>query len=158
MPLLDQIRETKLIEMAKTRFDPDPTPAELKVLHDSASSEEVPDPGEKAPRPEVRAAFLRWLATDPEAVQHIDPKGLRVYAATIPGNLDLRECHVNPTLDFRHCVFQGAIDLRSAETRGLFFLDSSLVGGMSADRAMVHGPLFLRPIVSEGEIRLPGPR
>jgi hypothetical protein len=158
MPLLDQIRETKLIELAKTRFDPDPTPAELKVLHYSASSEEVPDPGEKAPRPEVRAAFLRWLATDPEAGQHIDPKGLRVYAATIPGNLDLRECCIKRTLDFRHCIFQRPIDLRSAETRGLFFLNSSLTGGMGADRVIVHGPLFLRPIESDGEISLSGAR
>ena len=40
MPLLDQIRETKLIELAKTRFDPDPTPAELKVLHAFLTSHE----------------------------------------------------------------------------------------------------------------------
>jgi hypothetical protein len=34
MILLDQIHEAKLIELAKTRFDPDLKPAELKVLHD----------------------------------------------------------------------------------------------------------------------------
>jgi hypothetical protein len=158
VPLLDQIREEKLINLAKTSFDPPPTEAEEKVLRDSASSLDPDMPTANSLRPTIRSDFVRWLATDPEAGTHIDPKGLRVYAATIPGNLDLRECHVNPTLDFRHCVFQGAIDLRSAETRGLFFLNSSLAGGMSADRAIVHGPLFLRPIVSEGAIRLPGAR
>jgi hypothetical protein len=51
MILLDQIRETKLIELAKSRFDTDLSEAELKVLRDSASSEDLPVPDEKAPRP-----------------------------------------------------------------------------------------------------------
>jgi hypothetical protein len=57
MPLIDQIREDKLIELAKTRFDLPPTEAEEKVLHDSASSEDLPEPDEKAPQTEVRAVF-----------------------------------------------------------------------------------------------------
>jgi hypothetical protein len=36
MPLIDQIREKALIELAKARFAPNLTEAELKVLHDSA--------------------------------------------------------------------------------------------------------------------------
>ena len=158
MPLIDQIRETKLIELAKSRFNPDLSEAELKVMHDSASSEVLPEPDEKAPRPEVRADFLRWLAIDTEAAQHIDPKGLRVYTATIQGKLDLRECHVHPTLDFHRCDFQEEINLLSAETRGLFFFDSSMVKGLAADRVIVHGPLFLKRIESEGTIRLLGAR
>ena len=43
MPLIDQIREEKLIELAKKRFDPDLWDAENKVLHDSASSEDLPE-------------------------------------------------------------------------------------------------------------------
>jgi cytoskeletal protein CcmA (bactofilin family) len=156
MPLIDKIREKKLIELAKTRFDPDLKPAELKVLHDSASSEEVPWPAEKAPRPVVRSEFLRWLAIDSETAPHIDPKGLRVYGATIPGALDLRECHVNPTLTFYLCNFQGEFNLRSAETRGLFFFDSSLAGDILADRVIVHGPLSFNRIQSDRKIVLVG--
>jgi hypothetical protein len=158
MPLLDQIREMKLIELAKTRFDPNLTPAELKVLHDSASSEDPPEPDEKAPRPEIRATFLRWLATDPEAAQHIDPKGLRVYAATIPCKLDLKECHVNPTLDFRDCEFQEQMNLQFAEIRGIYILDSLLTMGIWADGVILHGPLLFRRIHSAGENRLFGAR
>jgi hypothetical protein len=154
MPLLDHIRARKLIELARVRFHPKLWDAETKVLRDSASSEDLPDPDEKAPRPEIRPEFLRWLATDPEAAPHIDPKGLRVYAATILGKLDLEECHLNPTLTFRRCEFQGEINLLSAETRGLFFLDSSLVRRIAADRVIVHGPLFLRRVQSDAEIRL----
>ena len=51
MILLDQIRETKLIELAKSRFDPDLSEAELKVLHDSASSEDPDMPAANAARP-----------------------------------------------------------------------------------------------------------
>jgi hypothetical protein len=158
MPLIDQIREEKLIELAKKRFDPDLWDAENKVLHDSASSEDLPEPDEKAPRPEVRADFLRWLATDPEAALNIDPKGLRVYAATIPGKLDLEKCHVNPALTFFRCDFQGEINLRFAETQGLFFFGSSLAVGIRADWVIVHGPLFFQRIESKGEIRLLGAR
>ena len=61
MPLLDKIREEKLIDLAKACFDPPPTGAEKKVLLDSASSEDLPEPDEKASRPEIRPEFLRWL-------------------------------------------------------------------------------------------------
>ncbi|MGD0547698.1 MAG: hypothetical protein ABR991_07690 [Terracidiphilus sp.] len=154
MPLLDQIREKNLIKLAKTRFDPELMPAEFKVLHDSASSEDPSEPDEKAPQPPVRAEFLRWLTTDPEAASHIDPKGLRVYAATIFESLDLKNCYVIPTLDFTFCNFPEKINLLSAETRGLFFFNSSLIEGIRADGIIVHGQLVLHRIQSEGEIRL----
>ena len=120
MLLIDKIREEKLIELARARFDPDLKPAELKVLHDSASSEDLAEPDEKDPRPVLRADFLRWLAIDTDAASHIDPKGLRIYAATINGQLDLEECHVHPTLTFSRCDFEGEINLESAETRGFY--------------------------------------
>ena len=158
MILLDQIRETKLIELAKSRFDPDLSEAELKVLHDSASSEDPDMPAANAARPSIRPEFVRWLVSDLEAVPLIDPKGVRVYGATIPGKLDVRGCHVNPTLDFRYCEFQGEINLQSAETRGLFFFDSSMAKGIRAYNVIVHGPLFLLNIQSNGEILLLGAR
>ncbi|MGA9071110.1 MAG: hypothetical protein WB424_12685, partial [Terracidiphilus sp.] len=130
--------------------------AELKVLRDSTSSEELLYPDENAPKPVVRAEFLRWLASDTEAATLIDPLGLRVYAATIPGSLNLKNCHIKPVLDFRYCEFQEEIDLRSAETQGIFIFNSSLVKGIGADRVIVHGPLFLRRAQSKGEIRLLG--
>jgi len=154
VPLLDHIRARKLIALARARFSPRLWDAETKVLRDSASSEELPEPDENAPRPEIRAEFVRWLATDPEAAPHIDPKGLRVFAATISAKLDLEECYVNPTLVFRRCEFQGRITLQSAETQGLFLLDSSLAEGIAADRVIVHGPFFLQRVQSKSKIRL----
>jgi hypothetical protein len=156
MILLDQIRETKLIELARTRFDPNLSEAELKVLHDSASSEDMPEPDEKAPRPSIRPEFVRWLATDPEAAAHIDPKGIRTLDVAIPGELDLRECCIRVPLIFFRCTMESEIFLQSAETRGIFLLDSSFDGGIWADRIDIQGPLILDGSSFSGEIRLLG--
>ena len=108
------------------------TESEVKVLRDSASSTNSEQPGENDDRPPVRPEFIRWLATDPEAATHIDPKGLRVVSLTISGRLDLRECEHLPTLDFWCCTFDGEVDLRSAETKGIFFRDCSAHGLIGA--------------------------
>jgi hypothetical protein len=59
------------------------------VLRDSASYVD-PDLHEtNAPQPAIRPEFVRWLASDPEAVDFIAPKGLRVFGVTLPYTLDL---------------------------------------------------------------------
>jgi hypothetical protein len=158
MPLLDQIREQKLIELAKTRFAPDLTVAELKVLHDSASSQDLPEPDGNAPRLEVRAAFIRWLAIDPEAAPHIDPKGIRVYGVTLSGNSDLEGGRVPVRLDFRCCTAKGEMNLGQAETRDILFLNSRLEGEQSfhADTITIHGLLHLSGSSFSGNIHLGG--
>jgi hypothetical protein len=156
MPLLDQIRETKLIELATARFASDLSDAELKVLHDSASSGDPIPPAADALRPEIRPDFVRWLATDAEAAPYIDPKGLRVFGVTLPDKLDLQDCRIRVTLYFQHCTMKSEINLLFAETRGIFLLDSSLDRGIRADGIDVHGQLFLQGSSFSGEIRLLG--
>jgi hypothetical protein len=156
MPLLDKIREDKLIELAHAHSGLTPNGAELKVLRDSASSNDPPIPAADAPRPAVRGDFLRWLATNPEAALRIDPIGLRVFDATITGDLNLEQCKIACAMAFANCVFQGAIVLLSAETRTISIAGSTLAKGFNADGVAVHGPLFLRGIQSDGEIRLVG--
>jgi hypothetical protein len=165
MPLLDHIREEKLINLAKACFDPPPTGAEEKVLRDSANSLDPDIPAANSSRPTVRPDFVRWLATDPEAATHIDPKGLRAFGITLPdkldlqnlpGKLDLQNCRVLVPLHFQRCTIKSEIDLRSAETRSIQFLDSSFDEIIKADRINVDGPLFLRGSSFSGEIRLVG--
>jgi hypothetical protein len=158
MAPLDQIREEKLINLAKACFDPLPTEAEEKVLRDSASSLDPDMPAACSPRPTIRSDFVRWLATDPEAATHIDPKGLRAFGITLPDKLDLRNCRVLVLLHFQLCTVKSEINLQSAETRGVFFLDSSFDGVIKADRIDVDGPIFLRGSSFFGEIRLSGAR
>lgn len=156
MPLLDQIRAEKLIRLARGRFNRVLKKAEMRVLRDSASSEDLPKPGRGVKRPVVRAGFLRWLATDPETAEQIDPKGLRVYAATIPGILDLHGCDLKVPLDFRRCEFQDTISLLSAKIESVILIDSSVAGGISADRLVVDGALMLKRLRVKREIRLAG--
>ena len=111
MPLLDKLRAQELERLARARFDANLTEAELRILRDSASSVDPPWPDENTPKPEIRAEFLRWLATDAEAAAHIDPRGIRVWGATVPGTLDLDECRVSARLDFRRCEFEEEINL-----------------------------------------------
>jgi hypothetical protein len=101
-------------------------------------------PAACSPRPTIRSDFVRWLATDPEAATHIDPKGLRAFGITLPDKLDLRNCRVLVLLHFQLCTVKSEINLQSAETRGVFFLDSSFDGVIKADRIDVDGPIFLR--------------
>jgi hypothetical protein len=156
MPLLDQIREEKLINLAKACFDPPPTEAEEKVLRDSASSLDPDMPDANSSRPTIRSDFVRWLATDPEAATHIDPKGLRAFGIVLPDKLDLQNCRVLVPLHFERCAFKSEIDLRSAETRSIGFLDSLFDEIIRADRINVDGPLFLRGSSFSREIRLVG--
>ena len=156
MNLYDQTRTEKLIALARANFDRDLKYAEVKVLRDSANSADLPNPHELLPQAEVRATFLRWLVTDGEARGYIDPKGLRVYAATVTGSLDLDECRGLPTLEFRRCEIRELLILRSAGTSGLYLFDCELPNGISADRLIVEGPVSLVRCRLTGQIRLGG--
>jgi hypothetical protein len=152
----DKIREEKLIQLAQERFNPELWPAEKKVLHDSASSVDPVPPNPEEERLTIRTDFVRWLATDPEAAQNIDPKGLRVWGATLHGKLDFEECRVFPTLYIRQCTLLGDINLMSAEAKGLFITKSDVFGSIQADGITVHGPISLRESTFSGEIRMLG--
>ena len=140
---LNNDRADRLIEIAKQRFDSNLLPAELKVLHESASSDDPQIPGASQQRLPVRPEFLRWLSTDKEAADSIDPKGIRVVSATIAGQLDLSFCRIPSMLVFRHCTFQGLLLLLHTELRGLGIYTSSASEGIVAHGAVLHGPLFL---------------
>jgi hypothetical protein len=159
----DQSALEKLVQLGRRQFKTTLTPAELQVLNDTVSSLDLPSPeenalrpednyDENAPRPEVRAAFLCWLATDLEARPCIHAKGIRVYSSTIIGDLDLSRQRQLPTLDFRRCNVTGRIVLEASETKGLNFTDCSIFKGIEADGLLAHGPVLLHRTQSQGEI------
>src|SRR5580658_1660073 len=105
MTLLDQIRIEKLIQLASERFGTDIDEAEIKILRDSAKSLDAEASESDSPRPVIRPEFLRWFVTDPEASLLIDPRGFRVFAVTIPGDLELQQCCIGFPLMFYFCTF-----------------------------------------------------
>jgi hypothetical protein len=157
MNLYDQVRAQKLIRLAREHFDPSLKDAELTVLRASAdSTPPLSIPPKNIPRLEVRAEFLRWLVTDPEARPYIDAIGLRVLACTIIGDLRLNECRNLPSLWLLRCEIKGKVTLQGAETSGVYFMNSHIEGGISAARVVVHGPVYLEEFSSPREIRLLG--
>ena len=156
MPLLDQIRTENLIRLATTRFDATLTEAELRVVRESAASVDPQQPVENAPLPVVRSEFVRWLATDPDAGSNIDPKGLRVWGASLPSKLDLEECRNLPTLYFHRCILTSGINLMEAETKGLYLTESDVVGPVQGDGIIVHGPIDFRGSTFSNEVCLLG--
>ncbi len=158
MPLLDHIRARNLRQLARKHYDTRLTEAEIKILNDSASSADPEAPKADAQRLSIRSDFVRWLATDPEAVSFIDPKGLRVYGITLGEALDLRKCRIDCSLDFSRCAFEKDIDLRQAEVRGISLKDSMVEGRFRADRIEAHGSILLLRSGFSGEVSFRGAR
>jgi hypothetical protein len=154
MALLDQIRTANLIRLGTARFDATLTEAELTIMRESAASVDPPQRVMGAKRPEVRSEFVRWLATDPKAVSNIDPKGLRVWGASLQGKLDFEECHIHPTLYFRQCTLKNGINLMEAETKGLYLTESDVAGPIQGDGITVHGPIDFRGSTFSSEVSL----
>jgi hypothetical protein len=158
-----QSEHERLIQLSCIRLRLPLTPAEVQVLKCTASSQDLPSPDDGAsrpedpyanntPRPEVRADFVSWLATDVEARPYIHPKGIRVYSSTILGELDLGAQSHLPRLDFRRCTVTGGITLEFSETKGIHITDCCIAGGIKADGVCVHGPVILYRTVFDTEI------
>ncbi len=158
MPLIDQVHSDELEKLARSRFDPELAEAELKVVRDSASSTRPGVPDADAPRPVVRAEFLRWQATDGDAVRYIDPLGLRAYGVTLPGDLNFGECRIAFPLDFRMCTFEGGLDLSSAELRDLLLVCCSVKGAVQAGWLDVIGSVVLNGSRFASEVSMMGAR
>jgi len=152
----EQERFDRLVELARNRFDTALTQPEAQVLMHSAAGYELPKPSEEEPRPPVRSAFLRWLMTDPDATQFIDPKGIRVWSVSIPDRLDLQGCSIPHPLHFLFATVEGELVLFTAEVKGLFVFGGTLRKGLLADGITVHGPVFIQGAKSDGAIHLIG--
>jgi len=140
---LDEGRTGHLIALAGERFGRAPLPSESKILRESASSSDLPGAIDSELKLPVCPEFLRWLLTDQDAANFIDPKGIRIVSATIQGQLDLSFCHITPMLVFHQCIFQDNLLLLHSELRGLGIYNSTAAEGIVAHGITIHGPLFL---------------
>jgi hypothetical protein len=152
----EQERFDRLVELARSRFDTALTQPEAQVLMHSAAAYDLPKPSDEEPRPPVRSAFLRWLATNPDAAKFIDPKGVRIWSISIPDRLDLQACSIPHPLHFLSTTVEAELVLFAAEVKGLFVFGGTLRKGMLADGITVHGPVFIKGAKSDGAIHLVG--
>lgn len=120
-------------------------------------------PASDRPVPEVllSAVVVRWLVSDSDATECIDPFGVRVVAATIEDRLDLGFCAVPRPLLLSSCVLRCGMVLWQSSCE-FIALHKTLLGNtngdaIAADGARVTGDIFLRTgFRAEGEVRLLG--
>ncbi len=94
-----------------------------------------------APRT-IRAQVIRWLCIDREGRNHIDPKGIRLDAARIDGQLDLEAVTIPFPLILTRCAIRDGMNLMFAETRLLSLVGSSS-GAINGSGLVVHGHIML---------------
>lgn len=109
----------------------------------------------------IRATVIRWLCVDHEAIRYVDPKGIRIRAAQIDGQLDLAYATVPVPLGFWKSAFPYGVNLVQASTSALAFSGSFNRGSgsiaLDADGIQVNGSMFLRDgFRARGTVRLVG--
>ncbi|NYF78687.1 hypothetical protein [Granulicella arctica] len=156
MPLADQLRGNKLLALAQERFDSTLRPIEEQILRHSCTYDDPPRTGTRPDPtwlgPELRPRFLRWLATDPDALALIEHRGIRIWNARLTEPLDLQSCHIPARIEFRYCLFSEPVHLASAEIRSLYLLESTLLKDIDGSRIALHGPLYIRNVVAAGKL------
>ena len=104
----------------------------------------------------IRAELIRWLCVDERGSKRVDPRGLKVYAARIDGELDLSSATVPFPLFLSHCRLTGPADLSYLTIPELQLCGSS-TRSLYLDGAEVKGDVFLnKGFSAEGEVRLLG--
>ena len=105
----------------------------------------------------IRAEFLRFLSLGGEAGNPVHEKGISLQGAWITEQLDLNACRVPVNWAVTHSHFQMAILMQDAEFCVSMSLTGSHILGLSADRAVIKGSIFLSDGFSaQGAIRLLG--
>jgi len=107
----------------------------------------------------LRSELVCWLLTDTYALEYVHPRGVQIYAADFPQQLDLEEARVERRLTLGWCRLI-SIDLLAARTRSLNFHSCELTAGygttaLRADGLVCVGTVFLRSgFRAAGEVRL----
>jgi hypothetical protein len=124
----------------------------------AAHNRDDPVPNAEGPRKkdDVDAGLIRWLLLDSKASKLIDPRGLRLVAARVIGQLDLSEASVPVPVTFVNCRFAQVLDVHNARLPQLI-LDGSWTPGLEGYGLRVEGNVSLRNhFYSASEVSLLG--
>jgi hypothetical protein len=155
-----------LKDLLPEKLKPGLTPAEEKLLEaaqqgsvaDFKSGDQEKDNPENSekwgPERTLRAEFLHWLCTNPEATPRIHSSGVAVLGAKITGLLDFTAATLHHPLVISESALKDII-LAYAETHLLNFTGSS-IGSLFADGLSVKGSIILEKVKSHHEVRLLG--
>ncbi len=102
---------------------------------------------------DVDAELIRWLCTDRIAIKLIDPRGIRLHAARIVGQLDLSFATVDFPLTFENSRFDKDINLTRSQLAN-FILTGGKIRGIAAYNITVHSDFILMNTRAKGEVSL----
>jgi hypothetical protein len=132
--------------------------ANCRLLPDSPTAASLNDPDFADSWPssrEIRAALIRWLCTNRDAVTFVDARGLMVLGAKITGELDLSFTSIAfPVLLFR-CRLIADANFQYANLN-LLSLPGSVTRGIFADRLVARAVQLRNGFHAEGEVCLRG--
>jgi hypothetical protein len=155
----------QLFALAAEEF-PNLTDAEKAFLHaiavgevarDNSQSQKETDPKHSdtwGQSRTIRARVIRWLCVDRKAISHIDPKGIRIEAAKITGELDLNSVTVPFPLVLKRCAIPDGLQLEFAETHQLHVL-YSVSGPIIGTGLIVRGSFVLNGSLVSGGTSFP---
>lgn len=149
---IETARIEALKKLAGERFG-EISPAEEYVLKIAASAEgpEV-QAAEGEDRNDIRAGFVRWLATDSDVAANIDPLGIRISDAVITSILNLDSCTVRFPLRFSRCTFQERPTFISTRLPELYLFECRVEHGISAEGIRSQHFVFLGKLQANGEL------
>jgi hypothetical protein len=162
-------RSAELLALAKEHFGDRHTDADRNLFHHLANgwmadfSDDNPNRNDPAGAEEwgdhrvIRADRLRWLLTDPSAMQQISRHGgFGIKGARIDGALELYGATIDWLIAFESCRFSDEIQLADAEV-GLLTMPGTHTKSILAPRLRVARGLFLRErFHADGEVNLEG--
>jgi hypothetical protein len=144
-----------LLDLAREKFAPRAlTEAEEKLFVATEKGEmasmlvginEADDPADARQWPDYRtldASALAWLATDPEALRLVTPRGIQISGMRIVGDLNLSDIKMVFPFIARDCFFEANILLPDARLTS-FVLQHCFLQGLDASRAHFDGVAFL---------------
>jgi hypothetical protein len=102
----------------------------------------------------IRAEWLIWLCTDPEARTKVTTKGIFILHARIEGNLNLNAAKVTFPVKMQGCTFRIEITLTQCQLESLSLADSQ-ISSLKADHLTVNEDLSLKRVqMARGKIDL----
>lgn len=103
---------------------------------------------------EIRGKLIRWVCSDREATQFVEPRGIQLYGAKVVGALDLNFVKIPFRVRILRSSFGGPINLMYAEVPELN-LNGSRTGAILADELTVPGSIWLaNGFHAEGKVDL----
>jgi len=109
-----------------------------------------------ATSPAVKANYIVWLCTDPDASKLVTFHGIRIQQARIAGKIDMNGAQIPFRLEFSKCFFDDDVSLVGAHLQELQ-LGGCHIQALYANYAQFDGLVVLGGgLVSEGPVDLPG--